>query len=370
MATTERNMPDLLRVYISSTYSDLKEYRTAVASTLANFGLSSFGLEGFADEPPLAAAFKAVEASDIVIVLVAHRLGYVPPEGDKSLVELEYDRARELAKPILCFLLDDDQPWPPSQIDADYTRIGAFRKRLLEQHLVGRFTTPNDLASKVALSISQYSRHVEGVPVAPPSVVTPERPVATTDDVINELKSMRVEFSALQQLVSDSLRRWTAASSSVSERPNSSSADFLGPPALAVDPERCFVIMPYSQKWSGAVERIILEVCGEVGLEFEIAKNMEGRFIPHDIWRGITGAGVIVADLSGANANVTYEVGLADVIGKEVVLIAQQANVPFDFLAQRLILYEDSLPGSLALREELKDRLQRYKTKSKDIGGG
>jgi hypothetical protein len=49
------------------------------------------------------------------------------------------------------------------------------------------------------------------------------------------------------------------------------------------------------------------------------------------------------------------------VLGKDVILIAQQGNVPFDFLAQRLILYEDSLPGSLSLREELMDRLQRYK---------
>ena len=365
-------MPDQLRAFISSTYSDLREYRTAVASTLTRFGLVPVRLEefGVAAEPPLAAALNAIESSDIVIVLVAHRLGYVPPEGDKSLVELEYEKAREFAKPTLCFVLDDDQPWPPSQMDADYTRVGAFRKRLLEQHLVARFTTPDDLAAKVALAISQYSRHVEGVAVAPPSVAPPDRPVTRTDEVLSELKTMRVEFSALQQLVSDSLRRSAAAGSTVNERPNSSSADFLGPPAPTVDPERCFVIMPYSQKWSGAVERIILEVCGEVGLEFEIAKNMEGRFIPHDIWRGITGAGVIVADLSGSNPNVTYEVGLADVIGKEVVLIAQQANVPFDFLAQRLILYEDSLPGSLTLREELKDRLERYKSKRKSIDGG
>jgi hypothetical protein len=372
LATTERDMPDQLRVFISSTYSDLREYRAAVVSTLARFGLMPVRLEEFgsAAEPALAAALDAIESSDIVIVLVAHRLGYVPPEGDKSLVELEYEKAREFAKPTFCFLLDDDQPWPPSQIDADHTRVGAFRKRLLEQHSVARFTTPDDLAAKVALAISQYSRHIEGLGVAPPSVVAPERPVTSTDDVLSELKAMRVEFSALQQLIGDSLRRSTPASSTVSQNPNASSADFLGPPAAIVDRERCFVIMPYSQKWSGAVERIILEVCGEVGLTFEIAKNMEGRFIPHDIWRGITGAGVIVADLSGANPNVTYEVGLADVIGREIVLIAQQANVPFDFLAQRLILYEDSLPGSLTLREELKDRLERYKAKRKGIGVG
>jgi hypothetical protein len=121
------------------------------------------------------------------------------------------------------------------------------------------------------------------------------------------------------------------------------------------------VIMPYSQDWSSAVEKIILEVCTSVGLQFEIAKNMPGRFIPNDIWRGITAAGVLVEHLSGANANVAYEVGLADVLGKEMILIAQSSEVPFDFQAQRLIQYQNSLPGSLTLREELESRLRRYR---------
>jgi hypothetical protein len=53
-------------------------------------------------------------------------------------------------------------------------------------------------------------------------------------------------------------------------------------------------------------------------------------------------------------------VGLADVIGREVILIAQDKNVPFDFLAQRLILYEDSMAGMITLREELTKRLRAY----------
>ena len=118
--------------------------------------------------------------------------------------------------------------------------------------------------------------------------------------------------------------------------------------------------MPYSQDWSSAVEKIILEACTSAGLDFEIAKNMPGRFIPNDIWRGITRAGVLVADLSGANANVAYEVGLADVLGKQIILIGQDSEVPFDFQAQRLIRYQNSLPGSLTLREELESRLRRY----------
>jgi hypothetical protein len=70
-----------------------------------------------------------------------------------------------------------------------------------------------------------------------------------------------------------------------------------------------------------------------------------------------------VADLSGANPSVTYEVGLADVLGREVIMVCQGTKVPFDFLGQRLVQYEDSLTGARLLREELTVRLRRYKDK-------
>ena len=92
-----------------------------------------------------------------------------------------------------------------------------------------------------------------------------------------------------------------------------------------------------------------------------IAKTMDGRFVPHDIWKGITGASAIIADLTGVNANVAYEVGLADAIGREVVLICQNTEVPFDFLGQRLIVYEDSVQGALELRKRLQKRLSEVR---------
>lgn len=138
-------------------------------------------------------------------------------------------------------------------------------------------------------------------------------------------------------------------------------AQFLGPLASPVKPDRCFVIMPYSESWSESVEDILRESCEAAGFEFTIAKTMEGRFIPHDIWQGITGSGVMIADLTGANANVTYEVGLADAIGREVVLLCQDTEVPFDFLGQRLIVYKDSIAGGKSLKSDLTDRLVSIK---------
>src|SRR6185369_7710899 len=91
-------------------------------------------------------------------------------------------------------------------------------------------------------------------------------------------------------------------------------APFLGPAAESVDPKKVFVIMPYSQAWSAGVEALISQVCFASGFRPEIAKYSDGRMIINDIWLGITGSAVVIADLTGANPNVAYEVGLSDAI--------------------------------------------------------
>ncbi|MEW5841957.1 MAG: hypothetical protein AB1775_01700, partial [Bacteroidota bacterium] len=142
--------------------------------------------------------------------------------------------------------------------------------------------------------------------------------------------------------------------------PKYNSAEFLGPPASNMNSKNCFVIMPYKEEWSEAVEEIINDTCKEVGLEFKIAKTMNGRFIPNDIWVGITSALVIIADITGANPNVSYEIGLADAIGRDIILLSQGTKVPFDFSGQRLIVYENSVTGALKLKKELKKTMLSF----------
>ena len=360
-------MIDNLRVFLSSTFSDLKEYRTAAVSTLRRFGFVPVTFEtlGTIDEAPAAASARALAEADIVVFLVAHRYGYIAPGSDKSIIEIEYDEAVAHNKPVLVFLLSNDHPWPPDQIDLqDLGPLRAFKHRLAAERVVDRFTTPQDLSARLAVAISRYSHQVEAIPPEPPGVTTP--PEVTLADVLEELKRVRTDVSSLQQILAEGQRDFRDHSTDENTGSILRPADFLGAPSRSTDRYKCFVIMPYSEGWSQAVERTILEVCQKLDFKFSIAKNMEGRFIPNDIWRGITGAGLIIADLSGANPNVTYEIGLADVLGKDVVLICQGGTVPFDFLGQRLILYQDSVAGALTLREELASRLNAFKARAGD----
>ena len=358
-------MANPLRVYLSSTFADLEAYRDAVTRTVRYFGFQLVSLDEFGtfDTSILEAAREAIASSDIFVLILAHRYGSIPPNETKSILELEYEQAVSLKKPIFIYTVHDDVAWPVDKIDLDEQprrALQAFKQRLYERFVVCSFSSPEDLASRLAVDISRYSKRVEGLPVEPP--IPEEQParIPTISDVMEVLKALQVEVSVLRRVIAEVPQRSRAMdSNNLESKPRP--AEFLGVGRVAVNRAKCFVIMPYSERWSADVERIILEVCNEVGIEFSIAKNMEGRFIPHDIWNGITGAGVIVADLSGANPNVTYEVGLADVLGCEVIMLSQGTKVPFDFLGQRLIQYEDSLTGARLLREELASRLRRYK---------
>jgi hypothetical protein len=102
----------------------------------------------------------------------------------------------------------------------------------------------------------------------------------------------------------------------------------------------CFVLMPFSTEWSDNVRLAIRSAVRGQKLKFKIADESLGRDIMPDVWRGICEARIIVADLSASNPNVAYEVGMADVLGKEMILLAQDPKtIPIDFAGARLLLY-------------------------------
>jgi hypothetical protein len=47
-----------------------------------------------------------------------------------------------------------------------------------------------------------------------------------------------------------------------------------------------------------------------------------------NIWKSICEARLVVADLTGGNANVFYELGIAHTVGKETILIAARGDAP------------------------------------------
>lgn len=83
-----------------------------------------------------------------------------------------------------------------------------------------------------------------------------------------------------------------------------------------------------------------------------------------DVWRGINEAGIIVADLTGRNANVFYETGIAHTLGKEVILLTQDRDEkPFDISHLRYIFYEYTPPGMAKMESALTKTLNTLRAR-------
>ena len=59
-----------------------------------------------------------------------------------------------------------------------------------------------------------------------------------------------------------------------------------------------------------------------------------------DIWQSINTADFVIADISGRNPNVLYELGIAHTLAKPVLIISKNADdIPIDRSTRRVIIY-------------------------------
>jgi hypothetical protein len=137
-----------------------------------------------------------------------------------------------------------------------------------------------------------------------------------------------------------------------------------GPAAYPVDSRLAFVLMPFTNELTAIYSTFIKPTIEDpsFGLVCRRADDIKSNSaIMQDIWKSICEARLIVADLSGLNPNVMYELGIAHTVGKETVLIYQtgeDVKFPFDLAHIRRIEYTNDALGGKKLVDELKATLQ------------
>ncbi|MBK8028800.1 MAG: hypothetical protein IPK17_04670 [Chloroflexi bacterium] len=68
--------------------------------------------------------------------------------------------------------------------------------------------------------------------------------------------------------------------------------------------------------------------------------------IIHEVYSAIYHADLLIVDCTGKNANVFYELGMAHMMGKKAILIAQsREDFPFDIAHLRSITYTNTPEG-------------------------
>ena len=93
-------------------------------------------------------------------------------------------------------------------------------------------------------------------------------------------------------------------------------------------PPQCFHVTPFVPTWGSATRSLAEQVCTENGWQYRRGDESDEQRIIRGIWEEIAVASAVMVDITGLNPNVALELGLAHVMGKETLVVAQKANTP------------------------------------------
>jgi hypothetical protein len=122
-----------------------------------------------------------------------------------------------------------------------------------------------------------------------------------------------------------------------------------------------FVVMPFGSEDLQVVYEDYVKPTVEIHCALRCVRgdDMFGSGVIMDhIIAAIAASEIVIADLTGQNANVFYEVGIAHATDRPVLLLAQSVDdVPFDLRHRRVLIYDYSPRGCKRLEQRLKDHI-------------
>ena len=128
-----------------------------------------------------------------------------------------------------------------------------------------------------------------------------------------------------------------------------------------------FMVMPFKKELAAVYTDHIKPVVNNMGLTIRRGDDpFSEHNIMRDIWSLTCNAQMIIADCTGRNPNVFYEMGIAHALGKLLIPITQRKeHIPFDIRGLRYIQYDYSSQGLKQLEEELAAAIQSLVPKAK-----
>jgi tetratricopeptide (TPR) repeat protein len=169
----------VLRIFISSTAVDLREYRDKVRDAVLRLENLPIAMETFSALSGQSATecMRMAAEADATICIVAHRYGYVPPpelggDGERSITWLEVGAAKRAGKPVFAFLVDSKAPWtelkeqdrltsePPEktpEIVKAVQKLQEFRAYLERECTRNTFSNEEELAKLVAITLAKFN---------------------------------------------------------------------------------------------------------------------------------------------------------------------------------------------------------------------
>ncbi len=155
------------QVFVSSTFTDLKDEREAVLRAILELDQIPAGMELFpaANETAWRVIQRVIEASDYYVLVIGGRYGSVDNRGI-GYTEKEYNHAVGIKKPVLPFLHRDPGSIPRARTETDqvaWQKLLDFRSMVEQRHTCDYWTSADQLKAKVIVALSSAIKHTPGV---------------------------------------------------------------------------------------------------------------------------------------------------------------------------------------------------------------
>lgn len=130
------------QIFISSTFTDLKEERQAAVEAVLAAGHIPAGMELFAagDESQMEVIQRWIDDSDVYMLILGGRYGSTHPRTGKSYTEHEYEYALESGKPFFALVLTEESIITKAGLLGDGAieqkapeKLAAFREKVLSK---------------------------------------------------------------------------------------------------------------------------------------------------------------------------------------------------------------------------------------------
>lgn len=134
---------------------------------------------------------------------------------------------------------------------------------------------------------------------------------------------------------------------------------------ITVDPNMCFCVLPFNDDRLDILDKLIKP---EIEEKFNLTVIRSGNIfepnqnIMESIWTYINQAAFVIVDISDANPNFFYELGICHTLGKPVITLCDKQsweddykrNLPFDISSINTIFYDNSAVGAKNMMDSIK----------------
>lgn len=154
------------QIFISSTYTDLKEERAKVRDAILRMQHFPMGMESFGadNRDSWSVITRTIDDTDYYVLIIGDNYGSVITCEDGTLISFtqkEYMYAKSQNIPILAFIKESSAPVNPDEITKNHIiELNNFKDIVKKERNVSFWTSANDLAAKVSSSLYRVMNEI------------------------------------------------------------------------------------------------------------------------------------------------------------------------------------------------------------------